>query len=243
VLVQSIVPAYSDEALRLRMQGTTELMIVVREDGSVGGTQATKRLGYGFEERAVEAIKQWKFRPAQKDGQAVAVNISVAVNFTLQSGIALPAVLGTTDSAGSAVLNNLSNGRFVIVGKRDGLIGIAPAIVPANQPVVLDLVAGSSVRGKVRDSTGAPLPGVWVNLGFSSDQGGQRVFIEGARTLTNAAGEYSFASVLPGDFYLRAQGSSSTVYYPASSALERAVSIPVGAGREVVGIDIEVPAK
>ena len=221
-------------------------MIFVRDDGNVAGVQVTKSPGAGMDQKAIDTLKQWKFSPAMKDGTAVAVYLNIKFNFSIAAASPLPAILATTDGAGNAVLTNVPSGRFVVVGKRDGLVGIGHAIVPsANQPVVLDLVAAANVRGRVRDPAGVPIPGVEVSLGFASEQGGRRVFIEGAGSFTDSDGEYSFASVMPGDFYLRVQrsGSSSSVYYPSSPDFERAVSIPVGAGKDVVGIDIEVPSK
>ena len=42
-----------------------------------------RSLGMGLDEKAVEAVRRWKFDPAKKDGQAVAVQISIEVNFRL----------------------------------------------------------------------------------------------------------------------------------------------------------------
>ena len=43
----------------------------------------TRRLGMGLDEKAIEAVRKWKFEPAMKDGKPVAVQISVEVNFRL----------------------------------------------------------------------------------------------------------------------------------------------------------------
>jgi len=68
-------PDYSDAARRAKYQGTVVLWVVVGADG--------RSLGMGLDEKAVEAVRRWKFDPAKKDGQAVAVQISIEVNFRL----------------------------------------------------------------------------------------------------------------------------------------------------------------
>jgi len=76
-------PEYSDEARRAKHQGTVVLWVVVGPDGRVRDVRVQRSLGMGLDERALEAVKNWKFEPARKDGQPVAVQINVEVNFRL----------------------------------------------------------------------------------------------------------------------------------------------------------------
>ena len=58
--------------------------IVVRRDGSVGDVRVVRALGAGLDQRAVAAVKQWRFAPARRRGAAVDVLVEVAVEFTLR---------------------------------------------------------------------------------------------------------------------------------------------------------------
>jgi protein TonB len=76
-------PEYSEEARKAKYQGTVVLWLVVSADGKPQQIRVQRPLGMGLDEKAVEAVKQWRFEPARKDGQAVPVMINVEVNFRL----------------------------------------------------------------------------------------------------------------------------------------------------------------
>lgn len=76
-------PEYSEEARKAKYQGTVILWVVVGPDGKPHEIRVQRQLGMGLDEKAIEAVRQWKFDPARKDGQAVAVQINVEVNFRL----------------------------------------------------------------------------------------------------------------------------------------------------------------
>jgi len=59
------------------------LWVVVGPDGRVHDIRVSRTLGLGLDEKAMEAVRNWKFEPARKDGQPVAVQINVEVNFRL----------------------------------------------------------------------------------------------------------------------------------------------------------------
>ena len=81
--VYSPDPEYSDEARQAKYQGTVVLWCVIGPDGHVHGVRVQRSLGLGLDERAIAAVKTWKFDPARKDGHAVSVQINVEVNFRL----------------------------------------------------------------------------------------------------------------------------------------------------------------
>jgi periplasmic protein TonB len=83
VAVYSPDPDYSEEARKAKYQGTVILAVVVGPDGRVHDPRVQRSLGMGLDEKAIETIRQWKFDPAKKDGQPVAVAISIEVNFHL----------------------------------------------------------------------------------------------------------------------------------------------------------------
>ncbi len=76
-------PDYSEEARKAKYQGTCVLWLVVGPDGRPRDIHVSRTLGLGLDEKAMEAVKQWKFEPAMKDGKPVAVQISVEVTFHL----------------------------------------------------------------------------------------------------------------------------------------------------------------
>lgn len=76
-------PDYSEEARRAKHQGVVLLWLVVGPDGRPRDIRVSRSLGMGLDEKAVEAVRQWRFEPARKDGRPVAVQINVEVNFRL----------------------------------------------------------------------------------------------------------------------------------------------------------------
>ena len=76
-------PDYSDAARKAKHQGTVILWVIVGADGRPREINVRRSLGMGLDEKAIEAVRRWKFDPAKKDGQAVAVQISIEVNFRL----------------------------------------------------------------------------------------------------------------------------------------------------------------
>jgi len=76
-------PEYSEEARKAKYQGTVLLYIEVDPSGKATNIRVTRSLGLGLDEKAIEAVKQWKFRPGMKDGKPVTVAAAIEVNFRL----------------------------------------------------------------------------------------------------------------------------------------------------------------
>jgi TonB family protein len=76
-------PEYSEEARKAKYMGTIVLYLVVDSSGTPGDVQIMRPLGLGLDEKAVNAVSSWRFRPAEKDGEPVPVAINVEVNFHL----------------------------------------------------------------------------------------------------------------------------------------------------------------
>lgn len=83
-LLREVKAEYTDEARRRGLTGDVLLEIVVRRDGSVGDVTVRKGLGLGLDQRAVSAVRQWRFDPARRRGVFVDVVVEVAVEFTLR---------------------------------------------------------------------------------------------------------------------------------------------------------------
>jgi len=76
-------PQYSEEARKAKYQGTVVRWAVIGPDGRPRELRAARSLGMGLDEKAIEAVKLWRFEPAMKDGRPVAVQINIEVNFRL----------------------------------------------------------------------------------------------------------------------------------------------------------------
>ena len=76
-------PEYSEEARKAKYQGTCVLWLIVGPDGKPRDVKVARALGMGLDQKAIEAVRNWKFQPAMKDGKPVAVQINVEVNFRL----------------------------------------------------------------------------------------------------------------------------------------------------------------
>lgn len=76
-------PEYSEEARKAKYQGTVLLWLVVGPDGRPRDLRIVRSVGMGLDEKALDAVRTWRFEPARKDGQPVAVQIQVEVSFRL----------------------------------------------------------------------------------------------------------------------------------------------------------------
>jgi len=77
-------PEFSEEARRKTASGIVVLKIIVTSTGDVTGIRVAKSLGSGLDEKAIEAVRQWKFKPASKDGKPVAVELAVEFDFQIK---------------------------------------------------------------------------------------------------------------------------------------------------------------
>ncbi len=76
-------PEYTEQARLAKTQGTCILWMIVDDQGRPRDIRVVRGLGMGLDAKAIEAVKQWKFQPAMKDGHPVNVQISVEVGFKL----------------------------------------------------------------------------------------------------------------------------------------------------------------
>ena len=82
-ILSRIDPVYSEDARRARYEGTVILEAIVRKDGTVEILRVVRSLGFGLDEQAIVALKEWKFRPAMRSGVPVDVAMNIQVNFNL----------------------------------------------------------------------------------------------------------------------------------------------------------------
>jgi periplasmic protein TonB len=82
-VIYSPEPSFSDEARQAKFQGVVLLMLVVGPDGRPYNVRVRQSLGMGLDEKAIEAVKNWRFHPAIRNGQPVAAQIGVQIDFHL----------------------------------------------------------------------------------------------------------------------------------------------------------------
>jgi TonB family protein len=83
VLLVKTEPAYSEEARKGKVQGTVILVVEIDANGHPRDIRVRRPIGFGLEERAVEAVSRWRFRPAYRNGKPVSCSAEVEVNFRL----------------------------------------------------------------------------------------------------------------------------------------------------------------
>jgi TonB family protein len=83
-LQREIKPVYTEEGRRRGVEGDVLLEVVVKADGSVGAVRVVQGLGSGLDQRATDAVRQWRSAPARRLGSPVDVLVEVAVEFRLR---------------------------------------------------------------------------------------------------------------------------------------------------------------
>jgi TonB family protein len=81
--IYSPEPEFSEEARKAKYQGTCTLGVVVDANGHPTNIRILSALGMGLDEKAIAAVKTWRFDPAMKDGHPVSFEIAVEVDFHL----------------------------------------------------------------------------------------------------------------------------------------------------------------
>jgi protein TonB len=85
-VIREVKPAYTAEAMRAKVQGVVWLRCVVGPDGNVGRVEVVRSLDnvFGLDQEAVKAARQWRFVPGMRQGEPVAVRITIELTFTLR---------------------------------------------------------------------------------------------------------------------------------------------------------------
>lgn len=83
VVLYSVEPEFSEEARKAKFSGNVEVYLWVDTNGRPSHIRVVKPVGMGLDEKAVEAVRQYKFKPAMKDGKPVTVDLYIDVNFQI----------------------------------------------------------------------------------------------------------------------------------------------------------------
>jgi periplasmic protein TonB len=83
LVLSSVDPEYSDEARRAKYTGIVVVALIVDAHGLPQSVHVARSLGMGLDEKAIEAVRQYKFKPAQYEGKPVPVEVNIEVNFQI----------------------------------------------------------------------------------------------------------------------------------------------------------------
>ena len=84
-LIHDVAPTYPAEAGRARIEGTVVLLAVIGKDGTVRDVRVESGLPV-LAQAAIDAIKQWRYRPYLLNGEPIEVDFQITINFTLSRG-------------------------------------------------------------------------------------------------------------------------------------------------------------
>jgi protein TonB len=82
-VIHSIQPEFTDEARRANYEGTVSIQLIVDSQGVPQDIRATRHLGMGLDQMAIDAVRQYRFRPAMYQGHPVSVQMVIEVDFHL----------------------------------------------------------------------------------------------------------------------------------------------------------------
>jgi TonB family protein len=82
-VIHSVEPEFTEEARQANFQGSVAIQLIVDAQGNPQNVHVTRHASYGIDEKAVAAVRQYKFRPAMYGGHPVAVQIVIDVDFHL----------------------------------------------------------------------------------------------------------------------------------------------------------------
>jgi TonB family protein len=82
-VIYRVEPEFSEEARKARFQGIVVLMIEVGTDGRAHNLKVVQTAGLGLDEKAIEAVQKWRFRPAQRGSTLLVSTALIEVHFHL----------------------------------------------------------------------------------------------------------------------------------------------------------------
>ena len=82
-VMHSVEPEFSEEARKAKVSGDVQVYLWVDENGNPTHVRVIRGMGMGLDERAVEAVKQYRFKPAMENGRPVMVEMNIEVTFQI----------------------------------------------------------------------------------------------------------------------------------------------------------------
>jgi protein TonB len=83
-ILYKVEPQYTEEAKTAKVSGSVLLSLLVDENGNAQEIQVARSLDEGLDQKAIDAVRQWRFSPGTENGKPVAVTVKIEVNFRLQ---------------------------------------------------------------------------------------------------------------------------------------------------------------
>jgi len=81
--VRTVPPEYTKEATEAKLQGDVVLATMIGIDGVPSDIKVVQGLGKGLDEKAVECVQKWRFKPATRNGEPIPMKAQIEVNFRL----------------------------------------------------------------------------------------------------------------------------------------------------------------
>jgi hypothetical protein len=178
------------------------------------------------------------------------------VDITLRSDTDRNRTLRTTsDAAGRFTFENIPHGKYTIQAAREGYFAypegqsLLTVESPQTQPIIIELVQGAVIGGRITDPQGRPLSGVAVSAMKLQYTEGRRSFGPGSvPQRTDDRGQYRLFWFAPGEYFIRAeyQNSQATLarrsYYPGTVDSNLAASFVIRGGESLDAMDFSLPA-
>lgn len=166
-------PGYTEEARSAGVQGTVLLSLVVDDTGKTTDIKVIKSLVNGLDQKAVEAVSQWRFQPGEKDGKPVAIQAQIEVTFRL------------LDTPPESIKGDAGSVTAQSQYVRDGSIGKTNVEAPTNNWPQFRYIPSEEWVGK--RVIFLPQPAQLRQYGYMSFRGGNGQF--GQPTYAEAAGK------------------------------------------------------
>jgi len=82
-VLYKVEPQYTEDAKTAKVSGSVLLSLLVDENGNAQEIQVARSLDEGLDQKAIEAVRQWRFSPATENGKPVPFAVKIEVNFRL----------------------------------------------------------------------------------------------------------------------------------------------------------------
>ncbi|TSC22848.1 TonB-dependent receptor domain-containing protein [Corallococcus sp. Z5C101001] len=145
-LLRQVEAAFPPEAAAQQLEGTVVMLIDISETGAVTNVEVTQPAGHGFDEAAVEAVKQFQFEPAEVDNVPAPVRIQYAYQFLFRAPEPPPETAADGGVAEPQGPVNFS-GRALERGTRKPLVGAEVVLTEMDRSTVTDGEGRFSFRG------------------------------------------------------------------------------------------------
>jgi TonB family protein len=82
-VISQVAPEYTEQARQAKWQGTVALQVTIDENGVPQDIKIVRPLGFGLDQKAIEAVQQWRFKPTLLNGKPVTVSTNIEISFRL----------------------------------------------------------------------------------------------------------------------------------------------------------------